>query len=418
MLKTERAPQSEIDGYQGQLLTVLYQHAVGNVPFYQSYPALDVPIKTGSTGWNSLPFISRHDLAKHANAIRTRHMPASHGIVMPVQSGGSTGQPVRIALSALEFVARIVNTYRMFLAWGMDVTRPLFMIRKPQIGSERQDGPGFRKWGFPWLPEAELGARLHMDISTPAATQLAHIAREAPAYVNTLPSNILRLGLEGRKLDSPPRIPFLIAVAEHLPEEVKALAETTFGSRVINILSSSEGGVIAIECPVSGLLHVQSELVFAEIIRADGAPCEVGEVGELVVTPLYNYASPLIRYRSGDFVEKGPACPCGRTLPTIARVVGRREHMFRFPDGRRSLPAIDRVRVCEILGHEAWVFAQTAMSAAELHVAEGGYEGRERDLLSLLSSATGPSFSVNLKRVGSLPLTSGGKRHFCVNTTV
>ena len=165
-------------------------------------------------------------------------------------------------------------------------------------------------------------------------------------------------------MDASPKIPVIISVAEHLPPEVRALAETTFGSRVINVLSSQEGGVIAIECPASGLLHIQSEAVIVEIISDTGDPCQVGEVGELVVTPLYNYATPLIRYRSGDFVEKGPACPCGRSLPTIARVVGRREHMFSFPDGRRSLPNIDRVRISEILGHELWMFVQTGPTEA------------------------------------------------------
>jgi phenylacetate-CoA ligase len=158
--------------------------------------------------------------------------------------------------------------------------------------------------------------------------------------------------------------------------------------------------------------------VLAEIIRDDGTPCQPGETGELVVTPLYNYASPLVRYRSGDFVERGQPCPCGRTLPTIGRVVGRREHMFQFPDGRRALPALDRVRVCEMLGHEKWVFAQTAPSLAELQVAQDGYESQESELLAHLSSATGSSLSVSLKRVGSLPLTSGGKRHFCINAMV
>jgi phenylacetate-CoA ligase len=381
----------------------------------KAYPALKEPVDPHSSSWSNLPYVSRRDLADQSSAFRTEHMPPTHGVAMPVQSGGSTGRPVQIALSALESVARIVTTYRMFIAWEMVVSRPLFMIRKPQIGSERRDGPGFRKWGFPWYPEDELGARHHIDIHTDPATQLARIGSENPAYVNTLPSNILRMGMAASALEEPPLIPFMISVAEYLPDEVKRLAEKTFGSRVINVLSSSEGGVIAIECPASGLLHLQQESVLAEIIKNDGTACQTGEVGELVVTPLYNYATPLIRYRSGDFVERGPACSCGRTLPTIAKVVGRREHMFSFPDGRVGLPPIDRVRITEIVGHEGWVFTQTSPSKAELRVTDDRYERRERELHSLLREAIDSSLSVSLKTVPSLPLTSGGKRHFCVN---
>ena len=419
LLEIERAPQAQVDAYQQDLLASLYRHATRNVPFYRDYPELIDPPDPASREWRSLPLISRRDLIRHANAITTRSMPQSHGLITSEQTGGSTGTPVRVALSTLDSVARMASTYRMFLAWKLDVSLPLFMIRKQQIGSERRDGPGFRKWGFPWLPESELAPRLYVDIATPPAGQLASIASEAPAYVNTLPSNVLRLGLEARAhRDASPQIPVIISVAEYLPREVRALAETTFGSRVINVLSSAESGIIAIECPASGLLHIQSEAVMVEIIRDTGEPCQVGEVGELVVTPLYNYATPLIRYRSGDFVEKGPACRCGRSLPTIARVVGRREHMFSFPDGRRSLPNIDRVRISEILGHEFWTFVQNGPTACELLVAEDGYDDHAKELIALLTAATDEMFSITVRRVASLPLTSGGKRHFSDNRTV
>ena len=235
----------------------------------------------------------------------------------------------------------MASTYRMFVNWQFDVSLPLAMIRMPQIGSGRLDGVAFRKWGLPWLPEDTLGARVHIDISMPPQEQVSRVATLAPCYVNTLPSNVLRLGLAAQAAGARPHVPILISVAEYLADEVRALAESTFASRVINILSSSEGGVIAIECPDSGMLHVQSESVLVEILRDSGEPCAAGEVGEIVVTPLYNYATPLIRYRTGDYVERGPACPCGRSLPTIRRIAGRREHMFRFPDGQRAIPAIE-----------------------------------------------------------------------------
>jgi phenylacetate-CoA ligase len=419
LLEIERAPQARLDAYQRDLLASLYRHATRNVPFYRNYPQLVAAPDPASQEWRQLPLVSRRDLIGHINSIATRSMPPAHGLIAPMQTGGSTGTPASVALSNLESIARIASSYRMFLNWKMDLARPLFMIRSPRSGREPRDTPGFRRWGFPWLPESTLGPRIYMDIVTPPADQLAAIASNAPAYVNTVPSNILRLGLHARAhLDHPPEVPIIVSVGEHLSPEVRALAEKTFGSRAINVLSSSEGGVIAIECPTSGLLHIQSEAVIVEIISDSGEPCQVGEVGELVVTPLYNYATPLIRYRSGDFVERGPACPCGRSLPTIARIVGRHEHMFSFPDGRRALPKIDRVRISEILKHELWTFVQSGPTAAELQVARDGYEDHATELMALLASAADGMFSIKLRRVESLPLTNGRKRHFCHNQTV
>lgn len=415
LLETERTSEGDLNAYQGELLTALCRHAAANIPFYGKRPIPLGRVDPRSSDWTDQPFMSRSDLARYFADLRAPKLPEGHGVSMAVQTGGSTGNPARRDLSSLESLARIVSTYRMFLDWDMDMARPLFMLRRPQIGSDRDVGPGYRRWGFPWLPEETLGRRWYFDIDLPPAEQLARLAEEAPVYVNTLPSNILRLAVEARRSGVQPSIPIIISVAEFLPPEVKAVAGEVFGSRLINILSSAEGGVIAIECPQSDLLHIQSEQVLVEIIGDDGRPCNSGEVGEVVITPLYNYATPLIRYRTGDYVERGPACPCGRTLPTIAKIVGRREHMFRFPDGRRALPSIDRVKVSELLGHEAWVLAQTGPKDAEMRVAGDIDRSRETALEALAEAATDGAFSVTIRRVESQPLTSGGKRHFCIN---
>ena len=329
LLEIERADHDQILAYQYRLLESLCRHAAKTVPFYQNYTDLASPADPTTAAWRKLPLITRRDLVANGDALTTRSLPRNHGIVAPVQTGGSTGPAARVVLSTLESIARVVSTYRMFKSWNFDLSRPLFMIRKPQIGSDRKDGPGFTKWGYPWLPEDTLGPRHHLDISLPPRDQLGRLAGEAPAYLNTLPSNVLRLGLLARRDPSlASDIPIIISVAETLPPEVRQLARAIFRSRVINIFSSAEAGVIAIECPESGLLHIQSEAVLAEIVDDTGEPCATGQVGELVVTPLYNYATPLIRYASGDYVKRGPPCPCGSNLPTISRVLGRREHLL------------------------------------------------------------------------------------------
>ena len=160
LLEIERAPQAQLDAYQQDLVASLYRHARRNVPFYQDYPEISDPPDLASAEWRSLPLVSRRDLTEHANSITSRSMPQSHGVIAPVQTGGSTGTPARVVLSSLESIARIACSYRMFLAWKLDVSRPLVSLRKPQTGWNRSDGPGFRRWGFPWLPESTLGPRI------------------------------------------------------------------------------------------------------------------------------------------------------------------------------------------------------------------------------------------------------------------
>jgi phenylacetate-CoA ligase len=109
---------------------------------------------------------------------------------------------------------------------------------------------------------------------------------------------------------------------------------------VVDVYSSQECGYLAIECPVSGLHHAMSEAVLMEVLGPDDQPCAEGETGEVVVTALHNFASPLIRYRLGDHAEVGPPCPCGRGLPTLRRIRGRSRHLVRLPDGTRHWPLV------------------------------------------------------------------------------
>jgi phenylacetate-CoA ligase len=173
--------------------------------------------------------------------------------------------------------------------------------------------------------------------------------------------------------------------------------------------------VTGIQCREADIYHIQSEQVLTEIVSDQGQPSAVGETGEVVVTPLYGYATPLLRYRTGDYVEAGPRCSCGRVLPTISRIVGRREHMFERGDGTRNLPPIDRVLLTEMLGHDRWIIAQQSQSDLVFRHAGELIAAKRGKIRENLHSVLGDDYRFDFESVADLPLTSGGKRHFTVN---
>ena len=66
-------------------------------------------------------------------------------------------------------------------------------------------------------------------------------------------------------------------------------------------------------------------------------PCAPGETGRVLLTALRNFATPFVRYDVGDEAEVGAVpCPCGRGLPLLKRVHGRRRPPFLLPNGRRK----------------------------------------------------------------------------------
>jgi phenylacetate-CoA ligase len=139
----------------------------------------------------------------------------------------------------------------------------------------------------------------------------------------------------------------------------------------------------------------------------------------LVVTPFYNYAMPLIRYRTGDYVMQGDDCPCESSLPTIERFIGSKPHLFQCPDGSRRLPPIDRVRISELIGHINWQLVQTGPGQAELRYEQPLKTAVPTDLLrEHIHEALGEGWTLTAKQAENIPKTSGGKRPFCVNALV
>jgi phenylacetate-CoA ligase len=102
-----------------------------------------------------------------------------------------------------------------------------------------------------------------------------------------------------------------------------------WGVPVVEEYGSTETGSLAGECP-QGNLHLWADRAIFEVYHPDRGISPEGS-GQLVVTPLYREAMPLLRYNLEDEVEVSYAdCDCGWRLPTI-RVLGR--SAFGYPVG-------------------------------------------------------------------------------------
>jgi phenylacetate-CoA ligase len=106
------------------------------------------------------------------------------------------------------------------------------------------------------------------------------------------------------------------------------------GARVFDHHGLTETGPVTYECPARpGVLHVMEDAYLPEIIEPmSGRAVATGERGELVLTTLARVGSPLLRYRTGDFVQ-GEArgdepCACGRhELALHGGILGRVDDM-------------------------------------------------------------------------------------------
>ena len=150
-----------------------------------------------------------------------------------------------------------------------------------------------------------------------------------PSYALNLAEAAVQMGVD------PAALPLERGIfgAEPWSEEMRAELDRQFAIRAVDIYGLSEimGPGVACECDhARDGLHGWEDHFLFEIIDPDtGAPLEMGETGELVITTLTKQALPMIRYRTRDITRlTDEPCGCGRTHLRIKRVTGRDDDMM------------------------------------------------------------------------------------------
>jgi phenylacetate-CoA ligase len=259
----------------------------------------------------------------------------------------------------------------------------------------------------------------HFDVQQPVSKQLLWLLRIDPDYLVTYPSN-LRALLERSAAESlkPTRLRDVSLMGEVVDPDLPALCRETWGVSPAATYSANETSVIATQCIGWARYHVQSESVLVEILDDDGRPCRQGQVGRIVVTDLHNFAMPLIRYAIGDFAEVGGPCPCGRGLPTLARILGRTRNMFVLPSGEKFWPTPLQPAVLKTMGSVRQIqIVQKTPTRLEvrLSVAEPLAHDAEQRLRQAIHSTLRHPFHIELAYVKEIPRSPSGKYEDCVS---
>ncbi len=130
----------------------------------------------------------------------------------------------------------------------------------------------------------------------------------------------------------------IFSSAEVLYPAQRQFIEETFRCRMFNRYGTRDLGGVACECDAHVGLHASVENNYIEIVRdlETGEPALPGETGHIIVTNLNNHGMPFIRYSIEDMGAWSTRddCPCGRALPLMEVVQGRRVDMFQTRDGR------------------------------------------------------------------------------------
>ena len=189
----------------------------------------------------------------------------------------------------------------------------------------------------------------------------------------------------------------------------RALLEREWpGTRVVDHHGMTETGPVSYECPRrAGVLHVMEAEFYAEIVDPEtGAARGDGEAGELVLTNLGRTAAPVVRYRTGDLVQPGPAgrCECGsEEMALVGGILARRDDMVVIRGVNVYPSAVEDVlRTCGgVAEYRAEI--QVVRGMVEIRMQVEGEDGLEHRLEAALRDALGMRIPVERVAAGTLP---------------
>lgn len=415
--KRERLSQRENQELQWLDVLNLLKHSERTSLFYQKRFAeagLNPSRVQSPEDLKRLPPLTREDLRLHLRDIQSQMFQPNE--LLSAATGGTTDTPVPIVRSKESVAWKTAAQWR-FNAWaGMRPGDRIFYLWGARRDYAANPSLRWRLYdrqlmGRVWAPTSVLNPEV-------LESHRLLMNRLAPRVVYAYPTP---LAIFCEYLESSKK-PFhhphtAICTAEPLLPAQREVIERVLECPIFEHYGSREFGMIAGECEHHNGMHVNPVAVYLEFEPVKNA--DTPGLHEILVTDLFNYGMPLIRYRPNDCVLISPReCACDHHYPLIGQVVGRTGDVFVLPNGDR-IPGVsltNRVlQTCPALAKTQII--QEALDVFHIRFVPG--QSFVPSDLEVLRENLRNFFSTGLKwsfeQVSEIPREPSGKTRFCIS---
>lgn len=411
LLRLQWSSRAELEELQLRRLRDMVHHAYSSCDYYRrSWGSL--PTIPDLAALRSLPIVRKRDIREAGEALLSSLFARDQ--LVETKTGGSTGTSLKLHFDV-----------------GCQEFRNAAAMRSDRWAGWR---PGMwvgGLWGTPPVPRTlkeRVRNQLHdrlvfldtMNLTPDTMRGFAQTMRER--RVEALFGHAHSLFVFARFLAdqsmSPPQMKAIIATSMMLLSGERSVIERVFRCPVTNRYGCEETGLIASQCEKHGGLHVNSEHLIVEILRADGTPASPGEDGEIVLTDLVNRGMPLVRYAIEDVATwAGGDCVCGRHSPVIDRLVGRTADFLRRRDGSlvAGVSLVEKT-LTAIRGISQLQIVQNSLIHFELNVVpDSQFAQSSLDALGdVIRDVFGADVHLTTNTLGTLPQERNSKFRFAI----
>ena len=201
----------------------------------------------------------------------------------------------------------------------------------------------------------------------------------------------------------------VIAGGEALNIETRKKARNIFGDNccIVSRYSNQEMGILGQDSNESSGFKLNHGSYYFECLRLDSdEPVEEGEVGRIVITDLFNYAFPMIRYDTGDL---GIMVNHDSGWSVLKEIYGRRRDVIFNTKGEPVSPATISIYMWKVRSVRQWQFIQENTREYCLKI-NGNPDHSLNVMLNKLKAVIGEDAIINIQYVKEIPVLHSNKR--------
>ncbi len=387
----------------GNNLSSLINHAASTTPFYKDYE--------GITEINKFPIISKITVKERYEDFKSSTFLGKNNY--KVSSSGSTGIPFELYQNTEKRNRNVADSIVFAERAGVPIGIKVIIMSIWNIAKKKN-------FLLAWMQNVDMQEVTDLNDDEVRRflinLQKKNNQKGIWAYASALDN--LAHYLNTNTLDmSNANVNAIVACSEKLDDNTKISLEKHLNTFVLSRYSNAESGIFAqkIQNGDSTFFMNHGSYYFEILKFEDDTPQDYGKPGRIILTDLFNYCMPLIRYDTGDV---GTVILNKDNVPVFSKIEGRKQDLiYNTKDELISSFAITHIMIG--LTHiKQYQFIQEDKGMYSLKINAPYREEDKLFFIKKLKDLLGNDATVEIEYIDEIPLLSSGKRQRIVSKYV
>lgn len=379
----------------------LLQHAAESTEFYKPY--LNCPL-------HDFPVISKSTVRENFDRFRSSRYPENE--LVPMITSGSTGTPFKVLQDKNKKARNSADTIYFAQRAGYHLGDILIYMK---IWNSMNSKSSWRSWIENVVPfdvihlNEEKISRL-VDRMQSTRSRFAFLG-----YASAL-ELICRYLDRNFKQPLDVNVSSIIASSESLNDFTRHTFKKYFNVDAVSRYSNLENGIIAQQVIGSAYDYLANDASYRiEILDLNtDTPVTPGKIGRIIVTDLFNYGMPMIRYDTGDIGSVKPQSVISGNL-FLNHVEGRKLDLLYGTNGELVSSYIVYKNMWQYTEIEQYQLVQKGAKDYLFKINSKQQFAREAKLIAEFKQYLGNDANFSVEYVSEIPLLDSGKRKKIVN---